>query len=270
MKKLFRVGMLLCALCMFIACSDDDKLPISEEVTILPKKVMKIVVIEDGNDHSMETYTYKYDNDKVAEIVYSSGSNDTYTCQYKDGKVAITGTTTGFIEIKDGKAVKMKTDNGVLTEENLFQYTPAGYLDYITTKWTDDDDSYTETETFTLVNGCFTTYREKEDEEEITSIDYDYGDYAYLNNLSIDLWSMLTNCLHGSDVGGAFAFGSVGNRAKYLPVGLHEKDMDEDDPDDFYQDFHYTMNGEYITNIKLTEKGEKDSVGWEIQIYYED
>lgn len=57
MKKLFGVWMLLCALCAFTACSDDDdddKLPVSEEVTILPKKVMKIVVTEEGEVRSEE------------------------------------------------------------------------------------------------------------------------------------------------------------------------------------------------------------------------
>lgn len=367
MKKLFGVWMLLCALCAFTACSDDDddKLPIEglkipsftapvkpgesvtiegqgftqaseiwfralatraensgdvkatvtgvtangitfsapmvfgqqavllkeagkeytlgemqfkeksgdeEKVIILPKKVMKIVVVENGNISSAASHTYTYDNGKVTKIHYvAEGSNDDYSCQYKDGKVSIAGTLNGSIEIKDGKAVQMITDDDFISEENTFSYTPAGYLDYITTKWTEDGEySYTETETFSVVNGSIISYREKEDGVEITSIDYEYGDYSRLNNLNIDLWNILTDCLHGSDAGKAFAFGLTGNRVKYLPVRLHETDKDEEEPDDFYLDFHYIMNGEYITNIKLVDKEEETSVAWEIQIYYED
>lgn len=365
MKKLFGVWMLLCALCAFTACSDDDddKLPIEglkipsfttpvkpgesvtiegqgftqaseiwfralatraekradvkatvtgvtasgitftapmvfgqqtvllkeagkeytlgemtfeeesggEEMAILPKKVMKIAVLEDGNARSAAIYTYKYDNGAVTEINYfTENDNDNYICKYKDGKVSIAGTLNGSIEIKDGKAVKMITADDFISEENTFSYTPAGYLDYITTKWTEEGDSYTGKETFGVVNGSITAYREREDGEEITSIDYEYGDYTHLNNLSIDLWSILTDCLHGSDVGKVFAFGLAGNRVKYLPARLHEKDMDEDEPDDFYLDFEYTMNGEYMTNIKLTDKEGESPVDWEIQIYYED
>lgn len=364
MKKLFGVWMLLCALCAFTACSDDDddKLPIEglkipsftapvkpgesvtiegqgftkaseiwfralatraensgdvkatvtgvtasgitftapmvfgqqtvllkeagkeyelgemtfeegtgggEEVTLLPKKVMKIVVLEEGDTCSAAIYTYKYDNGKVSEINYFT-EDDNYICKYKDEKVNIAGTLNGSIEIKDGKAVKMITADDFISEENTFSYTPAGYLEYITTKWTEEGDSYTAKETLGVVNGSITSYREKEDGEEITSIDYEYGDYTHMNNLSIDLWSILTDCLHGSDLGEVFAFGLAGNRVKYLPARLCEKDMEEEEPDDFYLDFEYTMNGEYITNIKLIDQEGELPVDWEIQIYYED
>lgn len=93
-----------------------------EEMAILPKKVMKIVVLEDGNARSAATYTYKYDNATVAEINYFT-ENDNYICKYKDGKVSIAGTLNGSIEIKDGKAVKMITADDFIFEENTFSYT---------------------------------------------------------------------------------------------------------------------------------------------------
>lgn len=364
MKKLFGVWMLLCALCVFTACSDDEedelpiqglKIPLSEtpvkprasvtiegqgftqtseiwfrmvssgaesrcsvkatvmevttngitfiapmvfgkqnvilkeagkeyrlgemtfedatgkegNVTILPKKVTEIIVLENGNSYSAGTYKYNYDNEKVTEIIYSTKYDDNYNCKYEGNNVAITGSLTGFIEIENGKAVQMKTADNFLSEENTFQYTPAGYLDYITTKWDEEGDQYTETETFTIVNGGVIIYQEKEYGKDITSIDYEYGDYTYLNNLSIDLWSIMVNCWHGSDVGEAFAFGLVGKRAKYLPVRLHEIDMDEEEPGDYYLDLEYILEGEYITNIKLIDKEEKNLVAWEIQIHYE-
>lgn len=243
-----------------------------DEITILPKKVAKIIVLENGEARYADTISFSYNKD--GKII--AQKDKSYT--YENNRIVRIGKySKGSYDLKDGKATIIKSEEvgSEEHEEYTLSYNAAGYLETAKSKWYEGKIMESEeTETFTFTNGYITGYTYKEDDSYHGEYTYEYGDFKRINNTNIDLWGILgDNSIFDSNIGEAFTLGVIGNRCKYLPVKLKASETGEDDDDkistDTYEEnFEYVVNAEgYVTKITMTDNDKE--VDWIFEIQYE-
>ena len=277
-----------------------EEAPIEDGDKILPKKVKKVVVFENGNlknpyellysyneqgkiisetkkkkneevevgntpEYKEFVYPYKYENNSIIkEMQYSHK----YAFELKDGKVnAMKSFWTASIDDPQYKEEH---------EEYAFNYNADNYLETVNTKWFSGNKLYDdEVETFVFVNGYVTKYKfvYNFNSNYHGEYSFEYGDSKKMNNVNIDLWGLIGDyCVFDSDLGEAFLLNVIGNRCKYLPVKIKVNESDIEDgkvETDIYDiDIKYVINNAgYVTKITITDN---DETAWIFEIYYED
>ncbi|MEG2339387.1 MAG: hypothetical protein RSB69_01360 [Odoribacter sp.] len=243
-----------------------------DEITILTKKVTKIIVLVNGESRYPDTVSFSYNKD--GKII--AQENESYT--YENNRIVRTGKySKGSYDLKDGKATIIKSEEigSKEHEEYALSYNTADYLETAKSKWYKGEIMRSEeTEVFTFTNGYITGYTYKEDDSYHGEYIYEYGDFKRINNTNIDLWGILGGySIFDSNIGEAFTLGVISNRCKYLPVKLKASETREDDDDkistDTYEEnFEYVVNTEgYVTKITIT--GNDKVVDWIFEIQYE-
>lgn len=240
-----------------------------DEITILPKKVAKIIVLENGEARYADTILFSYNKDgKIIakkDVSYTYGNNRIV----RAGKYR-----SGSYDLKDGEVnlIKMAEVDSEEHQEYTLNYNTTGYLETIKGKWYVGEHLDDETEIFTFVNGYITDYTYGEDDSYHGEYTYEYGDFKRINNTNIDLWGILGDyCIFESNIGEAFTLGIIGNRCKYLPVKLKASETGEDDDDkistDTYEEnFEYVVNAEgYVAKITMTDNDKEVDLIFEIQ-----
>lgn len=122
-------------------------------------------------------------------------------------------------------------------------------------------------ETFSFIQGKFMTYDYQTDGY---SDSYEYIHGNQLNNLNIDLFTYIAGEWDSWSGEEGFLLSVIGKRSKYLPSSMKWTTEDEEDGKETTEHtFSYKMNGEYITEMTITEKTGEESTT-KIQIFYED
>lgn len=251
-----------------------------EGIEILPKKITKIIFHEEeGKEEGREqgnglniTYEYTYNKGKIKSVKVN---NNTFIYTYSSDKITIKPENPGerndkeiVIDLKDNRVSQYKStyDEG-LTDE--FKYTYNGeYLSKV--EGFEEEEDLTMSETFSFVQGKLISYKYDTPDYKDTQ-EFTYG--SQLNNLNIDLFAFISDNFVSESVDETFLLGISGKRSLYLPSSLRWTTEDEEDgtfvTEVTNHEFAYKMNGNYITEMSMTDKTKQES-NIRIEIFYED
>lgn len=91
-----------------------------------------------------------------------------------------------------------------------------------------------------------------------------------MNNLNIDLFTFIASEWDSWSGEEGFLLGIMGKRSQYLPSSMKWTTVDlEDGKETTEHTFSYKMDGDYITEMTVTEKTGEESTH-KIEIFYED
>jgi len=225
MKNILKFGLIACLATAFVLAGckkdddDDNNGGSNTSVSILPKKVSKIVVPEEKG-----IYTYTF-NDEGKVSSRNDGHNEvSYT--YDDNKVF------------QGKSPLYNLENGRITSsyysgdiEEYFDYSSDGYLISVTA----DYHEYK----YTIENGSLTKSIYGEGQKTDGKWEGEYVEtFTYgnkLNNLNVDIFAVVF--LDANDYSGASYSNLIGKRQKYLPSKVRNFTVS------------YEYDGEYLTKV---------------------
>lgn len=244
------------------------------DIEILPKKISKVIVSE-GEDYDY-TYEYTYKDEKIVSVKRTDKpSNDitTSTYTYSSDKITIeihespiSYNANVTLALKDNKLSVYTRNEDEKGDKSAYKYEYTYSGDYISYVEGDEDGDWSK-ETFSFIEGKFMTYKYETDGY------FDFYEYTYdnqLNNLNIDLFTYIAWDWDSWSGEEGFLLEIIGKRSQYLPSSMKWTTEDEEDgqePTEYV--FSYKMDGEYITEMTITEKtGEKSTT--KIQIFYED
>lgn len=234
---------LLCSVCVFSACSDDDENTPTDggAITILPKKVVQIVQIESGS--SNDTTVYAYDTEGRIKSVKSKYNTEAF--QYTADKIVMTSNSeiTTF-NLKDGK---------VTTEVNEERSCSYEYNGVYLKKVPGEDSDGKFLEEYIIENGNVKTLTSKYEGDPDEFFAFTYG--TTLNNANVDLFAV---CTGWEEVTDARLLGICGKRFLNLPSKVINSGMDDDEPFSDTYDYTYEVKDGYVT--KVTEVDTDSSI----------
>lgn len=242
------------------------------EVTeILPKKIVKIICMVDGDNESTQTMEYTYDEtdrlkqiDKTEEYDgynFSSTTSIEYTensvtARYNDqyGK-----DDQQIFYLENGRATNSSYSESDYKCETKYSYGDNGYLTAAGMTEIQNGESETYRAALTIKDGCI----EKYSDEDGYSISFT-PNTAVPNNLNLDLlgFDELLDDIDES-VAEAYWLGVGGTRSKYLPEQLIVNDYGYQ----FTIKYEYQFDGEYLSEIRIISD-EFDSTT--LKLYYEE
>lgn len=248
-----------------------------EEITILPKKIVKSVLSDDE-----ETYTTSYAYDENGRLIQME-TEPTYSSysvaeiEYAQDKITISYNEDEFqsqtkYRIENGRVVNcIEEEEGTKWETKEYEYSNDSYLTGFIFSVTEEDMTDTYAGTLTIgKNGSLEQYSIVEKEIENGE---NYGTYtidftpntSVPNNLNLDLLGSdyFVDVIDEMAITNAYLLGIGGTRSKYLPKQLTVTDADGES---FAVKYDYQFDGEYISAIRIITD-EYDST---LKLYYEE
>ena len=272
MKNLIYLLMMALGATMFTACSDDDDKDVDEgitDVTILPKKIKKVLYYEYDEDDRLEhSSEQEFDYDADGRIISCKQGDEIAKYTYSENKITIKmdkyDEEYNFI-VENGRIASSQYIDRDGIENRTFKYD-GNYLNKVNATYKEDGEEGSWTETFSFSNGNLSKYEYNDDGDWENAV-FTYGNR--LNNLNIDLFYFLDYL--DSDIAIAFQFNMTGKRSKYLPssVKFSYPEWDEDEEKIIRTEtdtvnFTYEMDGEYITKI-TAKRADGDAEIYEIE-----
>lgn len=242
------------------------------DVEILPKKIKKVILYEEEDYYTIYEYTYA-DGKIVSVKRTNTPGNDvvTSTYTYSTDKITMLSKTPNgkddyriVFDLNNGKLSHYKSNFDEYSDDFTYTYT-GEYLSKVEGSEETPDEKMSET--FSFIQGKLTRY-------VYNSHEYvDIQDYTYnnqLNNLNIDLFTFIAYNFESGSVDEGLLLGIIGKRCQYLPSSMKWTTEDEEDGKETTEHtFSYKMDGDYITEMTLIEKGE-NITDFKVEIFYED
>ena len=269
MKNLIYLLMMALGATMFTACSDDDEKDVDEgitDVTILPKKIKKVLYYEYDEDDRLEhSSEQEFDYDADGRIISCKQGDEIAKYTYSENKITIKmdkyDEEYNFI-VENGRIASSQYIDRDGVENRTFKYD-GNYLNKVNATHKEDGEVYSWTETLSFSNGNLSKYEYNDDDDWENAV-FTYGNQ--LNNLNIDLYYIID--YFESDIAKVFQFNMTGKRSKYLPSSMKfsfpEWDEDEEKIIGTETNFTYEMDGEYITKI-TAKRADGDAEIYEIE-----
>ena len=246
---------------MFTACSDDDDKDVNDEttdVTILPRKIKKILNYEYEDGRLEDSYEYEFSYDADGRIISYKQNDEIEKYTYSANKITIRNDKYDeeyiFI-VENGRITSYSCIDADGVENGTLKYD-GNYLNKVNASYKEDGEEESWTETFSFSNGNLSKY-EYNDDDDWENVVFTYGNQ--LNNLNIDLFYFFEYV--ESYVAKAFIFDMTGKRSKCLPSSIKYSypEWDEDEEkvigtETYTVNFTYEMDGEYITKFIIKDE----------------